>query len=133
MREVTKSIIKEFDLNRLKYDFMGFKFENMKELSYHHTIIPRRLNGETTFENGVALVQKTAHEYLHTIERINNDMYLAITSEMLDEKFKGYIDFQNLKYINDILEEFEKEYWDLTTKKGYPIIKEEYKRRILKR
>lgn len=39
-------------------------------------------------------------------------MFLAITSEMLDELIKGYLDRENLLRIRDILNCFEKEYLD---------------------
>lgn len=133
MREVTKLMIKKYALMKLKYDFMGYQFERSNQLSYHHLIIPRRLNGPFTLENGAILIQNTSHDYLHTIERIDYDMFSAITSEMIDENIKGYIDWNNLKAIDDVLNCFEREYSGLTTKKGKPIIKEEYTKRLIKK
>ncbi len=132
MKEVTKLMIEQYNLKKLKLDFMGYSFNNINQLSYHHLIIPRRLNGEMTFENGAILRQNTSHDYLHRIERIDYDMYLAITYEMIDEKIKGYIDVNNLIAINDILNEFEKEYYNLKTKSGTPIIRKEYTKRLFK-
>lgn len=122
-------MIKKFALMKLKYDFMGYQFQRSNQLSYHHLIIPRRLNGPMTFENGAILRQNTSHDYLHIIERIDYDMFLAITSEMIDENIKGYIDFENLKAIDDILTQFEREHCGDRTKKGRPLIKEEYTKR----
>lgn len=133
MREVTKLMIKEYALMKLKYDFMGYQFQRSNQLSYHHLIIPRRLNGPATMENGAILRQDTAHDYLHVVERIDPDMYFALQSEMIDENIKGYIDWENLKAIDDILRQFEKEYCSLRTKKGKPIIKEEYTKRLMKK
>ena len=59
-------------------------------------------------------------------------MFDAITSEMIDENIKGYIDQDNLRRINDILCCFEKEHCSDRTKKGKLLIKKEYReRRIL--
>ena len=45
---------------------------------------------------------------------------------MIDENIKGYIDKQNIRYIDDALKYFEREYSGHTTNKGKPLIKEEY-------
>ena len=133
MKEVTKLMIKKYALMKLKYDFMGYQFQNSSQLSYHHLIIPRRNGGPMTLENGAILRQNTSHNYLHIIENIDYDMFLAITSEMIDENIKGYLDMKNLEAIDDVLKCFERDYCSLRTKKGKPLIKEEYTRRVLKR
>ena len=138
MREVTKLMIKKYALTKLKYDFMGYGFKQPSQLSFHHLIVPHRLCkakglGEGYVEwNGAILVQNTAHDYLHIVERYDYDMFSAITSEMIDENIKGNLDIVNLKAINDILEQFEKEYCGLRNKKGQPLIKEQYVRRKFK-
>lgn len=126
MRPTTKLMIEEYRLKKLKYDFMGYTFHSTDQLSFHHLIVPRRLDGEETKENGSILVQSTAHDYLHRIESIDYDMFLAITSEMIDENLKGHLDIDNLKRIRDILLCFEREYSGLRTKKGKAVIKPEY-------
>lgn len=142
MRELTKIMIKKYALNKLKYDFMGYEFQQTNQLSFHHLIVPHRLCkqqglGEGYLEwNGAILTQSkfsNAHDYLHIIERYDLDMFNAITSEMIDENIKGYLDMENLRYIDDILRSFEREYCGQRTKKGYPLIKEEYTRRLIKR
>lgn len=133
MKEITKLIIKKYALNELKYDFMGYYFKNTNRLSYHHLIIPKRFGGEETLENGALLVQYTSHNYLHIIEMYDYDMFCAITSEIIDEKIKGYLDIENLIAINDILNQFEKEYCGTRNAKGKLIIKEEYTKRLLKK
>ncbi len=42
MHELTKIMIKKYALNKLKYDFMGYEFSNISQLSFHHLIIPHR-------------------------------------------------------------------------------------------
>lgn len=126
MRPTTKLMVEEYRLKKLKYDFMGYTFNSTDQLSFHHLIIPRRLGGQEIKGNGSILVQSTAHDYLHRIESIDYDMFLAITSEMIDENLKGHLDIDNLKRIRDILICFEREYSGLRTKKGKSLIKPEY-------
>ena len=136
MREVTKIMIKKYALMKLKYDFMGYEFERTNELSFHHLIIPKKeckYMERKGFEewNGAILVQDTAHEYLHKIQCYDEDIFLAITLEIIDENLKGHLDIENIKAIDDILKCFEKKYLGVKTKNGNEIIKEEYLKRIL--
>ena len=139
MREITSIMIKKYALNKLKYDFMGYNFQNSRQLSFHHLIVPHRLCkqqglGEGYLEwNGAILRQDTAHDYLHTIERYDMDMFNAITSEMIDENIKGFLDIQNIMYIDDVLRCFEREHCSTRNKKGNRIIKPEYTRRLIKK
>ena len=139
MREITKLMIKKYALLKLKYDFMGYPFTNTNQLSFHHLIVPhrdcKRLGlGEGYLEwNGAILRQKSSHEYLHVLEQYDFDAFAAVSSEMIDENIKGYLDIDNLKIIDDILTQFEREHCGDRTKKGYPLIKEEYTRRLIKR
>ena len=110
----------------IKYiDFMGYKLVK-KQISYHHLIIPKRLGGKETVENGAILNQSTSHEYLHRIEGVDYDVFLAITSEMIDENLKGCLDVENLKRIADILRSFEREYCSYRYNSGKLLIKKQY-------
>jgi hypothetical protein len=42
LRAVTKEMVKEYELKKLGYDFMGYTFKNVNELSFHHLIVPRK-------------------------------------------------------------------------------------------
>ena len=126
MKEITKLMIKKYALMKLKYDFMGYNFNNSSLLSYHHLIVPRRLGGKETLQNGAILVQSTSHDYLHTIEKYDLDYFNFITSEMIDQNIKGYLDIENLKRIDDVLNLFEREYSGKRTKKNKILIKPEY-------
>ena len=136
MREITKIMIKKYALTKLKYDFMGYPFDRTSQLSFHHLIIPKRLCpiydiGQGYYDwNGAILRQNTAHEYLHIIERYDRDMFEAITNEMIEENIKGYLDGVNLKAIDDILNQFEKEYCSARTKNNHPLIKDSYVKRL---
>lgn len=138
MDELTKIMIKKYALNKLKYDFMGYDFKSLNQLSFHHLIIPRRkcsllgLGEGRLIWNGSILRQNTSHDYLHVIEHYDPDRFNAITSEMIDENIKGHLDLKNIKVIYDILHGFEKEFCGQRTKKGHLVIKEEYTRRLLR-
>ena len=102
MRDSTKNLIRKYALMRLKFDFMGYDFENVSpsfglERGYVEC-------------NGVILKKSESHEYLHVIEKYDFDRFCALTSEMLDEKIKGYLDLANLEAIDDILEGFERDF-----------------------
>ena len=132
MKVVTRILVDKFDLIELKYDFMGFYFKNTKELSFHHLIFPSRyckdfgLGDGLFLWNGAILVRKTAHDYLHIIEKFDIERFYAITRELVKENVQGYLDYKNLKEISDILSGFEKEY------SGNGIIKESFTRRLIK-
>lgn len=139
MREITKEMIIAYKLKKLGYDFMAYEFNNSQQLSFHHLVVAHRYckqlgYGEGYFWwNGAILVQKTSHNYLHIIENYDYDRFLAITSELIDENIKGYLDQENLLAIDDILNGFEREYSGTRTKKGKPLIKEEYTRRLIRK
>lgn len=135
MKEITKLMIKKYELMKFGYDFMGYDIINKNNLSFHHLIIPHRDCramglGEGYLEwNGAILNQNTSHNYLHLIETKDYDMFLAITSELIDENIKGHLDIDNLRRIHDILECFEREHSNDRSKKGKVLIKQEYMRR----
>lgn len=139
MREITKLMIKKYDLKKLGYDFLGYPFKKTSELSFHHLIVAHRYCKEKglgegyLWWNGAILKQSSSHEYLHIIESKDLDRFNAITSELIDENIKGYLAEENLLAINDILNGFEKEYCGVRTKKGYPLIKEEYTQRLVRK
>ena len=119
-------MINEFKIREIGCDFMGYKLQKQDSLTFHHLIIPRRNGGKITRQNG-AIIQRTPHDYLHLIERIDYDTFCYLTSEMIDMNIKGYLDPENLANIQEILEDFEIRYEGKTGKKGKILIKEEYK------
>ena len=135
MRDITKLMIEKYKLLELKYDFMGYEFNKEKDITFHHLIVPKRICiAQNIPESGYldwncALLQKNAHNYAHIVERYDRDMFNAITLQMIDENLKGFLDTKNLKAIDDVLSQFEKEYCGARTKHGDPLIKEEYTRR----
>lgn len=139
MRTITKLMINDFKMKKLKYDFMGYTFKNQGDLSFHHLIIPHRESkragiGEGyCYWNGAILVQDTSHEYLHIIEKIDPEIFYHISSEMIDENIKRKIEIENLERINDLLCYFEREHCSDVNSRGKILIKERYTNRIMKR
>ena len=130
MKQITRDMIKIY---RIKdFDFMGYDIKRKESLSFHHLIVARRYCkqqglGEGYYKwNGAILVQNTSHDYLHTIENIDYDVFCALTSEMIDMNIKGYLDKDNLRYIKDVLLYFEREHDHDRNKKGKLLIKREY-------
>lgn len=123
MRYVARLIIEEYNLKNI--DFMGYRFSK-NNASYHHLIVPKRLGGKESIENGVVLNGVTSHPYLHTVESKDQDMFNAITNEMIIEKMLGRLDDKCLRRIDDVLTQFEKEYSGKRTSKGKILIKPEY-------
>lgn len=123
MKSVTRLMINTYGLQKI--DFMGYTFSN-NNASFHHLIIPNRLGGLEIPENGAVLNGKTSHPYLHIIESKDYEIFSLISSEMIDENIKGHLDIENLKNIRDLLEYFEKEHMNDTTKKGKRLVKREF-------
>lgn len=139
MKEITKQMIEIYRIKKLGYDFMGYEFNNLNSLSYHHLIVARKycydlgLGDGFFFWNGAILVQHTSHDYLHVIERIDKDRFNYITCKMIDENLDIKISYDKLEQINDCLNSFENEYSNKYSKNKVPIVKEEYTRRLLKK
>jgi len=136
MREITKLMIKDFKIMELGYDFLGYKVNRTKDLSFHHLIIPYResknygIGDGYLYWNGAILRQNTSHDYLHVIEHIDFDMFSYVTSEMIDMNIKGYLDPQNIRNIHDVLDQFEREHCSDVNHSGKKLIKDIYTRRI---
>lgn len=125
MKELTKHMIKEFKVKELGYDFMGYEMQKGDIYNFHHLIIPKREGGSCERWNG-AILLTTPHQYLHVIEVKDYDIFVAITTEMIDMNLKGYLDKDNIRYIDSCLTYFEREFSGARTSKGKILIKPEY-------
>ena len=67
-------------------DWLNYKITRTSDLTYHHCL-KKSYGGKKTVENG-ALLMPIAHQYLHLIECIDIDTYIAIN------KFFGIINKQ---------------------------------------
>ena len=133
MKQVTNLMINEFRVMERGIDFMGYDVKRKESLSFHHLIIARRNCARKNIPNdgyvrwnGSILVQDTSHNYLHAIERVDEEIFYLITSEMIDQNLKGRLDKENLLKIKELLEYFEREHSGDITRKGKPLIKPEY-------
>lgn len=132
MKQVTKLLINDFKIKQLGYDFMGYSLQKDSILSFHHLILSKeyckkaKLGKGYWYWNGVILNQENSHEYLHLIQRYDDELFRYITSEMIDMKIKGYLDKQNLIAIGQILDYFEYLHIEDKDDKGKYLIKEQY-------
>lgn len=129
-------MINEYGIKKLKYDFMGYRLEKGDRYSFHHLIIPskesKNLEHKGILEwNGAILCSNTSHPYLHVIENYEYEMFLYITSEMIDMNIKGRLDIRNLNNIDTILKEFEAKYRGVKSKKGNLIVLPKYEKRLI--
>lgn len=132
MKTIKEEMIRDYKLKKLGYDFMGYTFNNINELSFHHLIVAKKDSeamgiGDGYLKwNGAILKQSTSHDYLHLIQRLDEELFLRITYQMIEENANGRLDIENLKKIRDILLYFEKEHQFDRDKKGRVLIKREY-------
>lgn len=135
MRQITKLMINDFNIKKLGYDFMGFRFNRLSELSFHHLVIPHReckgieRDGYVKW-NGAILVQETSHEYLHTIQIYDRATFEQITNLMIEMNNNNSLDAERLMEIEMLLRGFEENYSEYSNKKGHKLIKEKYYQRI---
>lgn len=128
MGSIANKLFNDFELYKLGYDFMGYCFDDRKELSYHH-IKTKQQRGKTTYENGALLNRNTSHNYIHTIEEYEFDLFMELSEILKDEHKCKAITKEHLVEIRTILEYFERKYNNQYTKRGNLIIREDYIRR----
>lgn len=131
MKKVVRLMIKDFGLRKLGYDFMGYTFRNVNDLSFHHLIIAMKDSNDIPSKgyvrwNGAILNQETSHDYLHLIETIDRDVFLYITHQMIVQNQNGRLDIEQLKLIRSALLSFEKEHMDDVGSKGKRLIKQQF-------
>ena len=133
MSRLRERLYREYKLEETGYDFMGYEFQDKRELSTHH-IMPRHIGGKTEKKNLCVLNRYTSHNYIHLIEDTDYNIFLRISSYLAEQVKKGEISRDELLRINDLLETFERKYKDEESRNGSLIIKEEYKtKRIIKK
>ncbi len=130
MGKLANRLFYDFELDKNGYDFMGYFFDDKKQLSYHH-IIPRHYGGKTTYENGSLLVRSTAHNYIHVIEALDYNLFIELSHELKQEHLDG-ITKEHLIAIRQMLELFESRHQGEYSKNGLLIIKEDFVRRRIK-
>ena len=133
MSRLRERLYKDYNLETLGYDFMGYEFSTKKELSTHH-VLPKHSGGKTKKDNLCILNRYTSHNYIHLIEDTDYKVFLEISKYLLEEIKKGEISPDQLLRINDALEFFEFKFRDEEDRYGERLIKPEYKsKRIIKK
>lgn len=117
-------MIKIYNLDKLC--FMGYTLD--KTASFHH-IVKREHGGKEVIENG-AVLNKTAHEYLHIIEYKDYDTFIAINKilKIINEQ-KDKPTIEQLQIISKLLSMFEEEHRYDKTSKNKRLIKHQYMER----
>ena len=114
-------MIKIYNLDKLC--FMGYTLD--KTASFHH-IVKREHGGKETIENG-AVLNKTAHEYLHIIEYKDIGTYIAINKilKIINEQ-RDKPTVEQMQIISKLLGMFEEEHRYDKTSKNKRLIKHQY-------
>ena len=127
MREETKILVGYYGIDD-GLDWLNFKIDNPRELQFHH-IIKKSDGGKMTLDNG-AILTPNAHQFLHTIERYDIEIYNAIK-----KMFKLYVmqksspTDEQRELMQIILNVAYLRFENAKTKKGKPILKERFKNR----
>lgn len=129
MKEVTRFMMEEWNMTNM--DWMGYFLEKGEHFSYHHLRVAKRHGGPITVQNGAILIQSGGHEYLHTIETRDRDMFLYLTDILIEVNDQRFMPTkEQLLRMSSTLKSFEREHCGDTTSKGHPLIKERYLRRL---
>lgn len=130
MSRLREKLYKEYHLEELGYDFLGYEFKNKRDLSTHH-ILPKNSGGKTKKNNLCILNRYTSHNYIHLIEDYDYKVFLELSKCLLEQVKEGKISIEQLLKINDALEFFEYKYRNEEDRHGDRLIKPEYKKRII--
>ena len=134
MKPLTQRMVESYGCKQKSLDFMGYDTTG-GNWDFHHLIVPKRESKEAgigdgyVWWNGACLNHDTGHPYLHTVERVDRDMFLYITQRLIDENLLGKLDLQLLKQIDSALKSFEREHCSDLAYNKKPLIRERYLKR----
>lgn len=132
MKTITRDLIKKYKINKLGYDFMGYTFRRIEDLSFHHLVIPKKdckkmgLGDGYLAWNAAILNQETSHDYLHVIENIDREAFMAITRYILYQNENGKLDKESLIRIREILLLFEAAHIEDKKSDGKKLVRQRY-------
>jgi len=126
MSRLRERLYKEYNIEELGYDFLGYTFESKKELSTHH-IIPKHSGGQTKKNNLCVLNRYTSHNYIHLIEDYDYKAFMQISRCLMEQVKLGKVSIGEINTIYELLQEFEYKNKNLEDRNGDPLIKPEYK------
>lgn len=114
------------------YDFMGYTFRTINDLSFHH-IEKKSDGGLKTIDNGALLTKDLAHPYLHLIEDREFDMYVYINNILKEINSQhSQPTYAQLKAVREVLLEFERRHYHDRNSHGDYLIKQKYIDRRIK-
>jgi len=121
LKQITRYMIRIYNLDKLC--FMGYKLD--KTASFHH-LVKREHGGKEEITNG-AVLNKSAHEYLHIIEYKDIDTYITINNILkLINQQKDRPTIEQYMMISKLLSAFEEEHKEDRTAKGKMLIRDKY-------
>lgn len=105
-------------------DWMNYKLVK-KDVTFHH--IQKRCDGGRLEINNGGLLMPNSHAYLHLIEFLDLDTYLALNEIFKDVNYQGYEpEYEQRLIIESLLSTFESVHrWDKGSK-GKLLIKRKY-------
>lgn len=123
MRKITIEMLKIY-IPYSNLDWMNYKLIK-NDLTYHH-IVKKEDKGKTEISNG-AILMPVAHQYLHLIECLDIDTYIALNNLFKIVNTQGYEPTREQReLIEYLLKEFEKIHkWDKGLK-GKLLVQKKY-------
>lgn len=123
MKKITIEMLKIY-IPYSNLDWMNYKLIK-NDLTYHH-IVKKKDKGKTEIANG-AILMPVAHQYLHLIECLDIDTYIALNNLFKIVNTQGYEPTREQReLIEYLLKEFEKIHkWDKGLK-GKLLVQKKY-------
>lgn len=126
MRNKISKLAQIYNVEDFGFDMMGYTFESLKDLSYHHLLVPKFYGGPMSVWNGALLNRSTSHDYLHAIEKVDPETFYKITYELTEEMMLREIRIANLVRIRELLLEFENNHGNDRILGGKRLIRREF-------
>lgn len=131
MRKVTQQMIDMWQMSNM--DWMGYTLEKKERFSFHHLIIPKKDGGPYSIDNGAILIQQAGHDYLHCIQRTDEELFQELTNILIEINKQRFMPtMEQLMRINEILEYFENKHEYDVNSHGNLLVKNRYLRRVQK-
>ena len=83
MKECLVQLIDQFDTLKIGYDWLDWKIDKKKELTFHH-IKEARNGGKYTLRNGAPLIRQS-HDYLNYLDIHDNKLYRELNGLFKDQ------------------------------------------------
>jgi arginyl-tRNA synthetase len=120
LKDKTK-LIKDKSKKVIMIDLMGYP---INKATYHH-ILAEEDGGKKTVENG-AILDKISHQYLDNVIKQNSKKHHKEINKLFMILNKNGFSVEVVCQIQDLLEDFERQFMGLTNNNGKILIKDEY-------